>query len=102
VRSTYEVKTSSVVRTSTAHGQCTTERASFKDDEYYPLKDEARLFYIRTQCVPRDKHCPTLLYKTKFLMLDKAKRADWSEIHTQQINAMSEQCRIFECKPRGT
>jgi Leu/Phe-tRNA-protein transferase len=28
---------------------------------HYPFKDEAYLFYIRTQCVPRCKHSPLQL-----------------------------------------
>jgi hypothetical protein len=30
-------------------------------DRYQPFKDEAYLFYIRTQCVPRCKHSPLRL-----------------------------------------
>jgi hypothetical protein len=87
VRSTYEVKTSSAVRTSTAHGQCTTERASFKN--------EASLSYTRTQCVPRNQQCPPLLYKKNLLMFHKAKVAVCPEIRTEHINEMWAPRRIF-------
>jgi hypothetical protein len=35
-------------------------------NDSYPFKDEAYLFYIRTQCVPRCKHSP-LGYKNQSL-----------------------------------
>jgi hypothetical protein len=47
-----------------------------------PFVGETFLFYLRTQCVPRSKHCPPLLHKTNLLMLHKAKVAVCFEIHT--------------------
>jgi hypothetical protein len=52
-----------------------------------PFKDEAYLFYIRTQSVPCSKHCPSQLYKTNLLMLYKAKAAVCSDSHTKHIIA---------------
>jgi len=33
------------------------------------FKEETRLFYIRTQCVPRSKHSPSRLYKISLLVM---------------------------------
>ena len=50
--------------------------------------NQAYLFYIRAQFVPRIKHSPPGLYKTNMLMLYKAKFADCSDIRTKCINVM--------------
>jgi hypothetical protein len=63
----------------------------------HPFKDQTRLFYARTQRVPRSKHSPPPLYKTNQLILCKAKVAVCSELHTKHINAVWETFRIFEC-----
>ena len=52
------------------------------------LKARSICFNIRTQCVPRSKHCPPRLYKTSLLVMYTAKVAVYSETHTQQINRM--------------
>jgi hypothetical protein len=59
-----------------------------------PFKDEAYLFYIRTQYVPRCKHSISVI-KTNLLMFYKAKVAVCSEIRTKHINAMWAPRRIF-------
>jgi hypothetical protein len=58
------------------------------------FKDEAYLFYIRTQCVPRCK-LSTSVIKTNLLMSYNAKVAVCSEIRTKHINAMWAPRRIF-------
>jgi hypothetical protein len=58
------------------------------------VKDEAYLFYIRTQCLPRCKHSPPVI-KTSLLMFYKVKVVFCSEIRTKHINAMWAPRRIF-------
>ena len=53
-----------------------------------PLNMKCICFYVRTQSVPRCRHSPPHLYKTKLLMMYKVKAAVCSEIHTQHINRM--------------
>jgi len=63
-----------------------------------PFKDKTCLFYIRSQCVPRCKHSPLRLYKTKLLILCKAKIVVCPEIRIKHTNSKRSQCRIFECQ----
>ena len=50
-----------------------------------PFVGETCLFYLRTQFLPRSRHCPPLSHKTNLLMLHKAKVVVCSEIHTQHV-----------------
>jgi hypothetical protein len=59
-----------------------------------PFKDEAYLFYIRTQCVPRCKHSTSVI-KPGLLTFYKANVAVCSEIRTKHVNAMWAPRRIF-------
>jgi hypothetical protein len=58
------------------------------------VKDEAYLFYIRTQCVPRCKHSTSVI-KSNLLIFYKEKVAVCSEIRTKHTNAMWAPRRIF-------
>jgi len=53
-----------------------------------PLKARSVCFNVRTQCVPRSKHCSPRLYTPNLLVMCKAKVAVYSENRTQQINTM--------------
>jgi hypothetical protein len=64
------------------------------DVTHQPFKDEACLFYIRTQCVPRYKHSTSVI-KTNLLMFYKAKVAVCSEIRTKHTSAVWAPRRIF-------
>jgi hypothetical protein len=48
-------------RSTIPEGQCERRIAQTRRLEYQPFKEEAYLFYIRTQCVPRCKHSPLRL-----------------------------------------
>ena len=51
---------------------------------------------LKTQSVPRSKHCASVI-KTDKLILYREKKAVCSEIHTKHINALWAERRIVEC-----
>ena len=54
---------------------------------------------IGTQSVPRCKHCPPRLYKTKLLMLCKAKVAVCSDIRTKHSTQSEQRVEFFNFQP---
>jgi len=55
-----------------------------------------RLFYLKTQFVPRSKHFISVI-KTNQFMLYGAEVAVCSEIDTKQINIVWAECMILNC-----
>jgi hypothetical protein len=72
-------------------GKCKASTKYTKTAAFSPFKDETRLFYIRTQSVPRSEHSPLRLYKTYLLMMSKLR------VHTEHLNITWAPSWIFEC-----
>ena len=59
------------------------------------FKDKMWPFYIRTRCVPRCKYSPHRLYKTRLLMLYRAKIPLCSEICTHTRTHTQKACEHY-------
>jgi hypothetical protein len=59
-----------------------------------PLKTKCKLFYLKTQFVPRSKHFISVI-KTNQFTLRRAKVAVFSDINSKHINTVWAECTIF-------
>jgi hypothetical protein len=59
-----------------------------------PLKTKRKLFYLKTQFVPRSKHLMSVIEANQF-MLYRAKFSVCSEINTKHIRTVWAECTIF-------
>jgi hypothetical protein len=66
------------------------------------LKTKRNMLYISNQPVPRSKHSPQRLYKTKQLIMYKAKVAVCSEIRTKHSKQSQRRVEFLNIKPGGT
>ena len=61
------------------------------------LKTKHRLFYLKTQFVPRSKHFFVSVIKTNQFMLYGAEVVVFSQINTKHINTVRAERTIVEC-----